>query len=392
MRAACVKRLGYDLQCEWSRAPWLHDLIAMTGRSDYFYEALLAQLRSFTEDCDSYDIRQVYELLCLLAADDPRRDRTALLVFLASQTILSPAVARECRWRDVAPPLIRLEGVDGFAICVERFEAELREDFADWGGRELRDWIEALEERDGVDATAAALTALRSSKPPVDELLKLDEARAPDKPKVPKPVDYASLKALNKPFPLHWIKNAPEKEILQAADDFLVAKDPEVIKAYLRIFTRRTYPHAPAGLFAFLDSDDPRIARSAAVALGRLKNASVRAAALTALDKGEIVRALHLLKANVESGDFARLDAAMTQIDDDEVWHDIGYALRDMIEDGHAAAGEARNLLIAAYEKGPCSICRTRIVEQLRDAGAAPDWMAQECTHDCDSRTRELFA
>ena len=53
---------------------------------------------------------------------------------------------------------------------------------------------------------------------------------------------------------------------------------------------------------------------------------------------------------------------------------------------------DGRKPLLWAYEQTPCSICRMWIAKGLIRIDAAPDWLLQECLHDCSDRTREYAA
>ncbi len=280
-------------------------------------------------------------------------------------------------------------------MCVSLFEKNLVDDFENWGGWAFHHWIKTLEERDGEEETADALGKARPDNPILDNFLRRDAARmeAEMKPKAATgPTDYATLKAAGKAFPLQWIRQAPDADIAQAAADLFEERETEAICHYLMIFGRRDFPFGPEKLFGFLSGAEPRPAYLAARALGRLKHSSIRAYGLDLLDRGKVALGLKLLRSNIAAGDFAKIEARLAETqDEDDIWHDIGQSLSDIVAAGQADPKEYAASLVTLYHKGPCALCRTKVVRALRDAGCAPDWMVQECAFDCDEDTRALF-
>lgn len=388
--SACTKNMSYDRQSESSRARWLLDMIEVAGRADDFFESLVATLRSCDYENEHYDVLQIYELLCLLAAKDRRRDRRALQEFLFSLTN-----ATDWLWHSCAARFIELSGFDGLMTSVSLFETNLIDDFENWGGWAFHHWVKTLEERDGVEETADALADARPRNAALDELMRRDAARleAEERPKAAtSPLDYETLKAAGKGFPFQWIRHAPDAEIAQAAADLFEARETRVICNYLMIFGRRDFPFAPERLFGFLNGDEERPTYFAARALGRLKHSSIRAYGLDLLDQGKSVLGLKLLRSNIVAGDFVKIDMLLAEApDDDDLWHEIGHGLLNIAATGQIGVGEYTASLVRLYEKGPCAICRRDLVRILRDAGRAPDWMAQECAFDCDEDTRSVF-
>ncbi|MCC7372998.1 MAG: hypothetical protein IT306_31585 [Chloroflexi bacterium] len=67
--------------------------------------------------------------------------------------------------------------------------------------------------------------------------------------------------------------------------------------------------------------------------------------------------------------------------------HWLGMSVRDVFGANRTPA--AAPLLLAIYERGPCSMCRHGVVEILHTLGGAPAWLLQECLLDAYPGLRE---
>jgi hypothetical protein len=152
---ACKSNLVYDPQCEEGREPYLHRLIVMTGRSEHYWLELLRCLDDFHSADDARDIVQIYGILCLLAPGQNDNDRGRLREFIESDA------ARKSDFCDVGrrcgAGLICLEGLGAFLLLIRLYHPELLENFREQAGWAYCSWVDALNERDGAEATAAAL-------------------------------------------------------------------------------------------------------------------------------------------------------------------------------------------------------------------------------------------
>lgn len=215
---SCTVNEVFDTQCEEARAAYLRRLILATGQADAFRRDLAAHLAgacvaarvegaeeseggaegatledAVPEDLHPDDIRpgdlrpkdlgQTFELLCLLAADDPTFDRRVLWDFLARTDF-------ETACFGCADALVRLDGLPALLHCVEHFRQDYAE--ANW---ELSHLLYELRERDGEAAANEALEAARRTSAALDHLLTLvREDDGPWSPRSEGPVDYQSIK------------------------------------------------------------------------------------------------------------------------------------------------------------------------------------------------------
>ena len=73
---------------------------------------------------------------------------------------------------------------------------------------------------------------------------------------------------------------------------------------------------------------------------------------------------------------------------DIEETHHFGMGVRHLVKKHRK--GEAEECLLLLYEKGPCSLCRGQVVEDLIALNRIPEWMREECRYDSYTCTRKL--
>jgi hypothetical protein len=210
--------------------------------------------------------------------------------------------------------------------------------------------------------------------------------------------DYVTLKQMIVEKPtvartrcVGWGKNANEKDLLAAADDLLLENDENRLLAYLRIFWFRTFPGPIARLLELAQSPNVRLARSAVAVLSRLTNPEIRNLALRLLaTRNKRGDGVELLTNNYERGDFVLIQSCLTeQMEVNEIHH-LEIGVRQLVKANRQQ--EAEECLLPLYEKGPCSLCRGVIVQDLITLSRLPEWMRLECGYDSDTETRKLVA
>ena len=190
-----------------------------------------------------------------------------------------------------------------------------------------------------------------------------------------------------------WGKRASDENLALAAQALvdLPKDDPALLRSYVSIFGRRTFPLDPGVLIALLSDQREQVAWFAANALEQIKHPSVRAAALRMAEQGPLrQRALDLLTANWEPGDEHIAERLLAGEVDRECLHSLGLGLAGLLE-AHESTSLVPSLLIG-YERTPCSLCRSGFVESLIRLDALPDELRAECLRDADPDTRRLVA
>lgn len=405
---SCTVNEVFDPQCEAARAAYLRRLILATGQADAFRRDLAAHLASAgvaaeaeepeagegaslqeaasddlrPDDLRPKDLGQTFELLCLLAADEPSFDRRVLWDFLARTDFDTACFG-------CADALVRLDGLPALLHCVERFPA----DFAN-APYELDGLVHELRERDGETAANEALDAARRTSAALGLLLSLvREDDGPWSPQSEGPVDYQSIKAQatpegGLPFPVHWGKRASSADVLLAAGDLLAETDDSRRLSLLRAFLHVGFPLDPEPLFALLDSPVRQVRVQTVNVLGRMRHPAVRRLALENISGARIVdrRRLRLLVGSAQPGDSELFGPLLASVaDDGDVVHWIFGDILDIIENGSLPLDEGVPWLVRVYEETPCSNCRQEAVVQLNALGRVPAWMAAEWPFDVDA-------
>lgn len=255
-----------------------------------------------------------------------------------------------------AEELVRLDGLDALLFVAKSFgeeEAAQRP----WQFRSL---IEVLEERDGQQLLPAELDRFRCE---AEELRRVwDEAKPPSEP---------SAEALD-----------------QLAADLLVETDAKQLTLRLRRFTCRVFPGPIDRLLEIAGSEDRRLARAARNALSNLSDPRIRDLGLKLINQGDS-SGVRLLAKNAAPGDY-KIFNNMLLPGPAEAMHELECDLRSYIKVNLST--EAEGPLLFLYARGPCALCRRRVVELLITIDRLPSWMSEECHYDTQSETRKLVS
>ena len=95
---------------------------------------------------------------------------------------------------------------------------------------------------------------------------------------------------------------------------------------------------------------------------------------------------MEVLVSNYRDGDHAAIEALLLEEHDRDGLHAIGFSALRVLEAYPKPENAAA--LFTLYERGPCSECRERCVDQLHALEAAPDWLVQECRFDANTDIR----
>lgn len=385
---------------EDGRAPFLFDALHATGEPEWYAGPLRDALFSDDPTFDVDDRVQVFALCTLLA----RGGLDGLRPVLEAAFVRGAA-----RGEDIgAEELVRLGGLDAYALVCRTFAAHPPSDAADEDRRTETNLLDDFAERCGGDAALRAhLSGLVAREPSLGPYLdgvrrarEANEARwaeerkrfAEESPGSDEE-DRKTQAATPGNHRAARIRRMRDDTFRAIAADFLTESDPKRLRAYLQLFRWRPFPLDPARLIELAHGDPEdasRLAISALNALRRVRHPDVRAACLrAAATPGEEWRAADLLVANPGPDDatlFADLAARPADFTD---WgyHRLGLGLNDYAE-AHPAADLAPALTLL-YKHDPCSRCRGHAVENLIARSALPEWMRRECVYDADSGTRK---
>ncbi len=336
----------FDRQCEESRAPYLWELIQLGGDVPPYREAVLAELRSCG---DEDNLSQLFEVAALFAREGDAGMRQAMYDAIDAGGFNLTG----------ADELVKLDGARAFWFAVVRSTNLGAED--QWMLRRL---LTTIAERDGADAARTAESQLEAGNPAFAGFLREER---------------------------DWIatyRRPSEEELLEAAGHLETETDPEKVAPILRKFRNRPFPGPPRRLIELARASDKRVARAAISALGQIEGDLVRAFAEELMESPERRWwAAELMAKNYRDGDLRRIEQWLAQCPDDNHYHWLGMDARQVIKSNPSPEGEP--LLVALYENGRCSLCRSGCVELLVRMTALPAWMRDECRFDSNAGTRE---
>ena len=187
-----------------------------------------------------------------------------------------------------------------------------------------------------------------------------------------------------------WGARANDAELHQAARGLAAARSPKDQYAHLRIFARRLFP---------LDIQLRQFGRCGAGArgIGRYKrpleitHPEVRQLAFRLVETRAKWRsdAVELLARNFRPGDHAIALRWFEAEEDPETLHSLGMDLTNLWERYPDEETEVP-MLLAMYERGPCSFCREKTVRRLVERGALTEELRLECSYDANGDVRDL--
>jgi hypothetical protein len=386
---ACTHNLTYDPQCEGDRETYLLDLIHACGDEKFFRNGLLEALTTAPRDPDTSDLGQTIALCRNFAEKGDTEMKEAMYNAVADAGFEREGYSY-CE-------LIKLDGLPALLIAAEHFPPTIPDDQL-W---QVGSLIRELQDRDGEEAADEAIRRALAESPRLAQMLEKSRVCKhgfEPRKKGRKRVDYATVKRMiaEKPAALlgapyaGWGKTASEEELQTAAADLLLERDEARLLAYLSVFRFQPFPGPIARLLELAESSNIRLARLAVAVLSQLSNPEIRSLALRLLGtRGKQGDGVELLTNNYQSGDFRLIESRLREPMDVGETHHFEMGVRHLVRKYRQE--EAEQCLLLLYEKGPCSLCRGQVVEDLIALNRLPEWMREECRYDSYTCTRKLM-
>jgi hypothetical protein len=416
-----ISQVAYDPQSEGSRATYLLEIIEHTGEMAYYRDEML---KALPEADDDRDLNQLFELLLSLARRGDEAARQAVYdryagyierfiqqgfpeVRPAAPAPSEPSVLLIHPFDGLADAIVASDRIAGLLFVAEQqghlILANPEFSVADFLTR-------FAEERLGHEVVWRTLRDAQSRSPALAAFFR--SAREAREAALQRRYDRAELAHIRydelrralfqhsgrlRPAELNylsletWGTTASDAEIQRAAAD-LAATSPEhadLLLAYLRIFWRRPFPLDPQKIIPLVEHPHERVQAFALSVVSRISHPAVRQLGFRLLERASLRhRAFDMLENNYQFGDHAIIARQYESETDQDTLHGWGMSIKD-ISKSYPDPLLAIPLNLA-YERGPCSACRRRVVEQLIALDAFPAWMAEECLHDADLDTRDL--
>jgi hypothetical protein len=144
-------------------------------------------------------------------------------------------------------------------------------------------------------------------------------------------------------------------------------------------------------LLNLVNQEQERVGLAALRALSQITHPAVRQLAFRLVDTRAKWRgqAIELLARNFSLGDHVVALRWFETEQDLETLHSFGMDLKDLWERYPDEETEVP-MLLALYERGPCSFCRERTVDRLIERGALTEELRLECSFDANGDIRDL--
>ncbi len=296
-----------------------------------------------------------------------------------------------------AEAFIDLDGMSGLLFAMDRIGCGLVADDERW----KHDYLISAAEFDlGKEAVWTAVRERARTNDNVAGYLDAIEANMADsrghEPEDFSGLSYEELRLSADPGKVAsgltgWGMRAAAVELECAASDLMLETDPRRIQLCLRILRRRAFPLDPDCLIRFVKNMDHPLPNMALTALAQVESDKVRQYALDLAEGDEWDRgwSIGMLVNNFGLGDHELVKRWSLEERDTEALHSIGMSL-DKFFKSHPNEEVERELLLALYDRRPCSHCRHGIVERLLELDSLPDDLRVEAAWDSYLETREL--
>ena len=407
----CLRDIAYDWQCEGTKGRYLYDAIQATGEPEYYEGPIIER---FLSRCGFGLFCQLAGILRGFAEDDSEAAKDALWskyeAFAAKRGRFAtdPWMDEGSQWDELASHLAAIDGFSAF----KRYAADVgRLLLQDPDNEDLvASWFwDDAEELFGKRRVAAFIERARS--PYVRALADAVRAKnrkdederqgAPERERVALEGFVRAVReaaAAGQPPELRTVgpaysfaKDASEDEWADLARIALAEEDETVRSWLLRPFGTpprlliRPFPLDIAPFMEWAWSGNERLSWAAVDCLAKFKDARVHDLALRLLEeRGLGSRALALLLENYRRSDDAVIARLMKRAS--SVPHNAQMEIKHIYR-RHRSRG-AGPILLAAYRKGPCALCRYGIVRAMRHCGVLTDDILGECLYDSYPDTR----
>jgi hypothetical protein len=383
---ACLHCRAYDAQIEGTRASYMLDLLDLMPGTEFYYDEVLNALPGSGDD---WDAAQRFHFAACLAIDGNDRAKRVMYESYNPGPKKGEAIAIE---------FLQMDGIDGLLFASEKIGALLA---ATTEKVDLGWLLSVARETLGEQETRDILQKAGAENPRIETYRLAEEAsrnRSSDRSrKSAETINAADeqvkpkLSEMTCGWITSWGERASDADLNQAALALAAAQNPKEQFAHLCIFARRLFPLDIQVLLNLVDQDQERVGLVALRALSQIEHPAVRQLAFRLVETRAKWRgqAIELLARNFSPGDHVIALRWFETEEDPETLHSLGMDLTDFWE-RHPDEETEEPMLLAMYERDPCSFCREKTVRRLIERGALTDELRLECSFDANSDIRDL--
>jgi len=380
---ACLINQDYDPQCSGDRAEYLFEMIHLLKNRENFENKLLEEF--LKPDLDYWGTDQMFELVRLMAKNGNHRAKET--IYQKYDQLWESDGEVTGAWT-----IISLDGLEGLAYVAEKTGRYLKEHPDE---SETDRFIEhATEIEKGVDPReylqkkARTNEFIRSYLDAVERGLQKQKTRRNNKS--PTYDEIKSKIESSHKFHGYYTSRMKDEDIERLAHDFQQENDDGRLITYLEIFSFRKYPNDYRDVLKHVYSKSEDVRSGAIRSLQYFKNEDVRKLMTDHFKtRKHLSEAFRLLKENYHHSDIKDMEFLMSTENDMDEFHYMAMELEDVVDafDDQALAG----VLLIAYERGCCAMCRERFVRGLIQLKSLPDWIVEEGVYDCNKEVRNTI-
>lgn len=384
---ACLHCYSYDVQIEGTRADYMRELVDLTPDKEFYYNEVLKALPGSGDDRDA---AQRFRLAVSLAFDGNERAKRAMYESYEP----GPWYGEH-----IGIYFLQMDGIKGLLYAAEKIGALLTStsEKVDLG------WLLGVAKDDlGEQQVLEALRGAGSENPRIEAYrLAAESAERHSDERLEQSggtinAGYEQLKPMLREMTFTWLgswgERASDQDLERAAHGLIAAQDPKEQFAHLRIFSQRRFPLDIQVLLKLVGVEEERVGLAALVALSQVTHPAVRELAFRLIETKDKWRreAVELLIRNFQLGDHAIVRKWFDTEEDEETLHGFGSDLMKFWKQ-HPDQKSEVPMLLALYERGPCSFCREHVVSWLMELNALPDDLRAECAFDSNDDIRGLL-
>ena len=383
---ACLHCHSHDVQCEGTRAAYMLNLLDFLPDKSFYCDAVL---NSLPGSGDTRDATQRFHFAACLASEGNERAKQALYESYDPGPSMGELIGID---------FLRMDGIKGLLFVAEKMGALLmtkpkRVDIGyllmvsidECGEQDTRDALrKAGEQNPQIETYRLAAEASerkgqsQSGKAPIwSQSFEQIKSRLSE-------INISQLRL--------WGERACDEDIELAAHSLTVAQDAKAQAAHLHIFGRKKFPLNPSFLLSKVEIEEERIGFAAVSALTHVTHPAVRKLAFRLVETRSELRleAIDLLARNYQPSDRKTMLRWFEEEQEPQILHSYAMDMEDFWK-AHPDEESEAPMLLALYQKGPCSFCREGVVRRLIELQAFTEELKAECAYDANDDIRDLM-
>ncbi|MFA6072328.1 MAG: hypothetical protein WC810_27515 [Janthinobacterium sp.] len=382
---ASLRNFAYDGQCEPSRAPYLFELICLSGQREKIRQAVLRGLA--TEHADTWSLSQLFDLGKIFAQQGDGEARKAVYDRFFNNPI------EGADWMGYAE-ILELDGVEGLKFIAEKIGRSLVNNPDDWQDMSI---IAHAQEINPQIKVIQVLEEAGQSNPFIrtylENVQRTEDEAKPDTRKVTGEKNVVEEILSVKMHPDLSKRNLSDAELQLIAERLLVEKNNTNKEKLLAVFGEVRFPLDEQVILEFASDkarSQNRIANLALDALTFLTSESIRTFVFERIHRSNNPGPLsRVLKSNYKKGDGKLLAELVGRYKREDVIESLAISYVDVYKSNRTK--ECKEPLEALYNKLTCAIHREDIVKLLIENDVLSDQIKEEIEFDCEDSTRKLL-